>query len=103
MPLYFLSTLVYFWIPIAAMGLLLLPRQDDATRKAFWLTLALFTPLTAAMEFVCLRLDIWSFSQAKDPLLGIRLFGAPVEEFSFWFGGAPFVLLTYLGLRRRTR
>ena len=97
MPLYFMSTLAYFWFPSILLGLILLPKQDRSTRRAIWLTLAIFIPLTAAMEYVCLYLDIWTFSEKKDPLLGVRIFGAPVEEFSFWFGAQPFVLFSYIG------
>ena len=103
MPLYFLSTLIYFWIPILVMALCLWRHQDRLTRKAFWFTLAVFTLLTGAMEYVCLHLDIWSFSEELDPLLGLHIFGAPVEEFMFWFGGAPFVLFIYIGFDRKFR
>ncbi|MFA6030344.1 MAG: lycopene cyclase domain-containing protein [Elusimicrobiota bacterium] len=101
LPLYFLSTLLYFWLPAAALAWKVYPGLDRLSRRAFWLTLAVFVPLTAAMEFVCLRLDVWTFSEAKDPLLGLRIFGAPVEEFLFWFGAQPFVLFSYLAFRRR--
>ena len=60
-----------------------------------------FWPLTAAMEYLCLYLDIWDFSQELDPLLGIALFGAPIEEFLFWFGAPVFVLLAYFAFDRR--
>ena len=101
MPLYFLSTMVYFWIPILIMGIVLWRGMDRLTRKAFLLTVLAFVPITAVMEYLCLHLDIWSFSEELDPLLGLRIFGAPVEEFLFWFGGTPFVLLIYLGFERR--
>lgn len=97
MPLYFISTLICFWIPAILMGLVFFPKQDDLSRKAFWLTLAIYIPLSTAMEYLCLYLDIWSFSEKKDPLLGLRIFGAPIEEFSFWFGAQPFFLFSYMG------
>lgn len=101
MPWYFISTLIYFWLPSALLGARLYRGLDARTRKAFWLTMAVFMPLTGAMEYVCLYLDIWYFSEAKDPLLGLRVFGAPIEEFLFWFGAQPFVLFTYLTFHRR--
>jgi hypothetical protein len=56
--------------------------------------------MTFAMEFIYRRATkVWTFSQKTDPLLGIRLFGEPIEEFSFWNGATPFILLVYLALR----
>ncbi|MFA6092253.1 MAG: lycopene cyclase domain-containing protein [Elusimicrobiota bacterium] len=100
MPLYFLSTLAYFWIPALVLGFWLYPLQDRLSRKAFWLALACILPMTAVMEYVYLYCGIWGFSQAKDPLLGIWIFGAPIEEFMFWFGAPPFILLAYWGFVR---
>ncbi|MCB4757030.1 MAG: hypothetical protein LHV69_08420 [Elusimicrobia bacterium] len=98
MPRYFISTLVYFWIPVLALGFFLRHRLDPLTKKAFWITLLIMLPVTTLMEYVYLWTDIWSFSEEMDPLLGIWIFGAPIEEFSFWYGGPPFMLLTYLTL-----
>lgn len=96
MPRYFLLTIVYFWVPIALMGLFLIGKLDPTAKKAFWVTIALLLPLAFAMEYVYLALDIWTFSEAMDPLLGLSLWGAPIEEFFFWFGGVFFILLLYL-------
>jgi hypothetical protein len=41
-------------------------------------------------------LDIWNFSEKISPLLGINIFGVPLEEFLFWFGAAVFFPLLYL-------
>jgi lycopene cyclase domain-containing protein len=95
-PRYFILTVLYFWIPVVLMGLFLRSRTDQNTKKAFWWALLLFTPMTFAMEYVFLWADIWNFSEAHDPLLGLWLWGAPIEEFSFWFGATPFILLLYL-------
>lgn len=99
-PLYFLSTLAYFWLPVAIMAWRIYPRQDRLGRKAFWLALAVVLPMTMVMELVYLKLQIWSFSEAMDPLLGLRIHGIPVEEFSFWFGAPPFILLAYMSFDR---
>lgn len=100
LPLYFISVFSYFWIPVLIMGALLYPKQGRLTKKAFWLTLAIFYPLATGMEYVYLHLDIWTFSEEFDRLLGLSIFGAPVEEFVFWFGAPPFVLMTYFGFDR---
>jgi lycopene cyclase domain-containing protein len=103
MPLYFLSTLVYFWAPVAALAWHLWPKLDPLTRKAFWCTMGIFYTLAFGMEYLYLYLQVWTFSEKLDPLLGIRIFNAPVEEFCFWFGATPFALFTYLGLDRMLR
>ncbi len=100
MPFYFLECVLLFWIPGLALLVGVWPRLTSAERGAFGRTLALMTPLTLLMEFVYLKADIWSFSQAHDPLLGVTLLGAPIEEFTFWFGATPFVLGVYLVLQR---
>lgn len=96
MPRYFLGTLIYFWIPVAIMGFIIRKKWDALSRKAFWYTILTITPMTFVMEYVYLYFDIWNFSEEMDPLLGINIFGAPIEEFSFWFGAGPFILLVYL-------
>ncbi len=96
MPRYFLLTLLYFWIPVLTLGFFLKNKLDAPTKKAIWISLAIILPLTFVMEYVYLWADIWTFSEAMDPLLGIWLWGAPLEEFSFWFGAPPFFLMVYL-------
>lgn len=98
MPRYFILTLIVFWIPNVVLFLITHDRLDPLTRRAFWITQLLMLPVTIVMEYVYLKTGIWTFSEALDPLLGVRIFGAPIEEFSFWFGGTPFMLLVYLTL-----
>ncbi len=102
MPRYFIMTVVAFWIPITIMSLFLMNRLTPLTKKSLWTTILVMIPVSFGMEYVYLWTDIWNFSEEMDPLLGIRIFGAPIEEFSFWFGGTPFVLLTYLTINRFT-
>lgn len=87
------------------MSIFLRGKLGSVNVKSIWITLAIVCPLAFGMEYVYLGLNIWTFSEAMDPLLGIRIWGAPIEEFSFWFGGAPFFILVYLSfdwlLRRR--
>ena len=96
MPRYFISVLIYFWVPVLAMAPFLLPRQDRLTRKVVWLTLGIFAVLASVNEYIYLHFDLWTFSEKLDPLLGPRLFGAPIEEFWFWFGAIPFTICLYL-------
>jgi len=103
MPLYFLSTLAYLWLPAALLWLVLGRKIDRTSRESFLLTLAVIYPVSVLMEYVYLHFDIWSFSEKMDPLLGPRIYGAPIEEFSFWFGVTPLLLLYYLGFERLFR
>lgn len=100
MPVYFLTCLLLFWVPGIALLAGTWRTRTRAQRKAFWITCAVMAVITFAMEYVYLWADIWSFSEAHAPLLGIRLFGAPIEEFTFWFGATPFVLGLYWVLQR---
>lgn len=96
MPRYFIDTIIIFWIPILIMGIFLRNKLNPLTKKAFWISVLILTPLTFAMEYVYLWADIWNFTEAVDPLLGIRIWGAPIEEFCYWFGAGPFIILVYL-------
>ncbi len=102
MPRYFIMTVIAFWIPVAVLSIFLRNHLTPQTKKALWITILVMIPVSFLMEYVYLWADIWDFSEEMDPLLGIRLWGAPIEEFSFWFGGTPFVLLTYLAIDRLT-
>lgn len=100
MPRYFIITILVFWLPVLLLALLTWPRLTPPEKKAFWLSILVLTPATFGMEFVYIWAKIWTFSEANDPLLGIRLWGVPIEEFSFWFGATPFILLVYLSAKR---
>jgi hypothetical protein len=52
------------------------------------------------MEYVYLSLDVWTFSEEVDPLLGINILGVPIEEFVFWWGASPLFIFVYLGYER---
>ena len=99
MPVYLLMYLVIFWIPVFILGWHIWKDLDGSLKKAFWITMAIMTVATFGMEFVYLRLNVWTFSEAIDPLLGIRLGGVPIEEFVFWFGVSPLFVFIYLNFR----
>ncbi len=100
MHLYFIKVLLLFWIPGVALTIGIWSRLTHAERRAYWITCGLMAVISFGMEYVYLWLDIWNFSEARDPLLGIRIWGAPIEEFEFWFGASPFILGLYLIFRR---
>lgn len=96
MPRYFITIFFVFWLPSFSMYFFLKNKISHLIKKAFWLNLLIWLPLTFAAEYLYLWLDIWNFSEAIDPLTGIEIFGAPVEEFIFWFGAPVFFSLLYL-------
>jgi hypothetical protein len=59
-------------------------------------TWAIFIVLSTVWEYLGLALNIWDFSEDHHKLVGLNIFGAPIEEFVFWYGATPFVLLIYL-------
>lgn len=103
MPLYFVKFALLFWVPGIILTAVTWKRLTPAERRAFWWVCGAMAVVSFAMEYVYLWADIWNFSEAHDPLLGIRLWGAPIEEFVFWFGASPFILSIYLTLRRWRR
>lgn len=95
-PRYFLLTLLVFWVPVLALASVTWRKVGGADRSSFWYTVLLLTGLTSMMEAIYISTKIWTFSEDMDPLLGPRIRGVPIEEFSFWFGATPFMLLVYL-------
>ena len=101
-PLYFITCVIIFWIPMAV----IVPREwgglSRAQRTAFWIVCLVMSVLTFGMEFVYLKADIWSFAE-DSKLIGINILGVPIEEFVFWFGASPFLLGVYWMIQRRGR
>ncbi len=100
MPVYFLTVFLVFWVPGIALMVALYRFLGPAPRKSFWITCLIMAVVSFGMEYVYLWADIWNFSEAHDPLLGIRIWGAPIEEFTYWFGATPFCLSLYLLFQR---
>ena len=103
-PWYFITTLLVFWLPLVPLAGLTWKRLAPEVRKSFWCGCAAVGLMTFGMEFVYRRTTkIWTFSESVDRLLGPRILGEPVEEFSFWNGATPFILLVYLTFHRLGR
>jgi len=98
MPLYFLTCICLFWIPGIALIAANWRRLDRLQRRSFWILAAIMAVVTFGMEYVYLWADIWDFEK-RYPLLGLEIMGAPIEEFTFWFGATPFVLGVYWTLQ----
>ncbi|MBD3315214.1 MAG: hypothetical protein GF344_05460 [Chitinivibrionales bacterium] len=95
-PNYGWSVILLFWIPSFILYTVLYRWMVGRFLGAFWMTCAILVPVTFAFEYLCLHLQIWDFYEGIQKLWGPRLFGAPIEEFIFWFGATPFCLLVYL-------
>jgi len=95
-PRYFLTDILIFWLPAVIIYLFLRKKTNSLQKKAFWINLLIWCPVTFAAEYLYLWADIWNFSEEFDPLLGISIFGAPIEEFAFWFGAPVFYTMLYM-------
>jgi lycopene cyclase domain-containing protein len=78
------------------------PRLDAGERRGAWLAAALVMVLQVGNEWLSLNVfQAWSFSQAHNRLLGVELWGAPLEEYFFWFAFAWMIPFGYAGLASR--
>lgn len=93
------SVILLFWLPSVILYFYHFHKSGFKDLKPFWITFFLLLPVTFIFEYLCLFLDIWNFSEQIDKLWGLWLWGAPIEEFVFWFGATPFCLLLYLYYR----
>lgn len=96
MPLYFITYTALFWVPVALFMFFFFGSLSPERRKAFLITTLIMAAVSTIMEYFYLRFDTWSFSEKIDPLLGIWLGKAPIEEYVYWFGATPFCLSIYL-------
>jgi lycopene cyclase domain-containing protein len=84
----FLLTLVFF-----------LPRRLHKPSKVWWGTLAIVMALTAVFDPVLVALDIVAYDPTK--ILGLTLFGAPVEDFFYAIYAVAIVPLVWKFLEVR--
>ncbi|OGR41852.1 MAG: hypothetical protein A2X35_11105 [Elusimicrobia bacterium GWA2_61_42] len=97
MPVYLITYSILFWVPALLFVLFLLKTFDVSLRRSFWATSGAMAVVLVGMEYLFLKFDVWFFSEKIDPLVGLWIGSAPVEEFVFWFGATPFCLAVYLG------
>ena len=107
---YAVSTVFLFWVPVVVMFIgnrawlirrnLLLPLLSAATVLAV---------VAVYFEYAALGIGVWNFSEEhhlllrtifKNPGFPFAIYGAPVEEFMFWFGATPFCILLYCSFWR---
>jgi lycopene cyclase domain-containing protein len=93
---YFEFVSILFWMPAA---LLLAANWKWILRKRIvfpiFSSLAIGAIISFFFEYVALGMGVWHFSGPEN-YLGPGIWGAPIEEFLFYWGAAPFCLLLYL-------
>jgi lycopene cyclase domain-containing protein len=62
-------------------AVLFLPKKLSRPGRGWWLTLLVIVALTAIFDPIIIALDIVGYDPEK--ILGIRLFGAPIEDFFY--------------------
>ncbi|MBN1594595.1 hypothetical protein JW933_01580 [candidate division FCPU426 bacterium] len=75
------------------------PRLDPVVRKCVFITVFVVMVLQVLNELLSLHVfKAWDFSEDYNRLLGINLWGAPIEEYLFWFAYAWMIPFLYSGL-----
>jgi lycopene cyclase domain-containing protein len=97
---YFEFVTVLFWMP-AALLLAMNWRWILRKRIAFpiFSSLAILALFSFFFEYVALGMGVWHFGGPEN-YLGPGIWGAPIEEFLFYWGAAPFCLFMYLHFYR---
>ena len=98
MPWYFIDTILFFWLPAIFMFGYVYRRLTALQMRAFWINAAIWCVITFLFEYATLAMDIWNFSEVFSPLIGLYIWGVPIEEFLFWFGASFFFPILYLFL-----
>jgi hypothetical protein len=94
-------SLLLFCVPIATIGLWLIPQvRIKISKWALWLTIAILFPLGAGLDFLFAN-SFFRFPNSLATLgwhVPVRHGSVPVEEFAFYLTGFLAVLLTYIWL-----
>jgi hypothetical protein len=94
-------SLLLFLVPIAVIGLWLVPTEGvDIPKRAFWITIAILGPVGCGLDiFFASRFFTFANKGATlgidTPVVGGHV---PIEEYVFYFSGFVAVLLIYLWL-----
>lgn len=98
----YLSTLIVGMILPAIIALVAGFKNLDALSiKVIVLFELLFTiPVTIVIEKVMLYYNSWGFSKEHIRFIGINIFGAPVEEYVYWWCAPLLVGIVYMIMRK---
>lgn len=93
---YFEFVAIFFWMP-SALLLAVNWKWIVSKRIVFpvFSSLAMGAVISFYFEYVALGMGVWHFGRPEN-YLGPGIWGAPIEEFLFYWGAAPFCLLLYL-------
>lgn len=80
--------------------IMFLPRTLSKPTRAFWMTLGGLLVLTAIFDPVIIALGVVGYNEAA--ILGIKLFGAPIEDFFYAVYAACIVPLLWNKLGEKT-
>ncbi len=78
--------------------ILFLPKKMTKPQRAFWITLAGLIVLTAIFDPIIIALNIVDYDPTK--ILGLYLFGAPIEDFFYAVYAACIVPLIWHTLEK---
>ena len=102
------AQLDYMWSLVMGMGLPLLvaiiggfktlDRNDFKVLLAY--EIIFIIPSTIIIEKVMLFFDTWGFSREHVRFIGINIFGAPIEEYLYWWIAPILVGVVYLVMRK---
>lgn len=100
-PWYFILDLV-LWGIAAGITVWAWPRLDRRWKLSVFWTIGIVMVLQVGNELLSLHVfQAWEFSTEHNRLLGLDLWGAPVEEYLFWFAFAWAIPFLYSGLACR--
>ena len=98
MPWYFLTDVVLCLLAAAAVGWAW-PRMTSLWRRSAVITAVVVMVLQCVNEYFSLLVfKAWTFSFAHNTLVGVEVFGVPIEEMLFWFAFAWMIPFVYSGL-----
>ena len=96
---YALFLLVFFVLPVLALGWLLRRDLHRYRRTLLW-CLGFVCTLGAAWDWLAVRTGVWRYDSA--PTLGVWIDGLPIEEFvGFYIFGTLLIALVALFILRR--
>lgn len=80
--------------------IMFLPKKLSKPGRAFWITLGVLLVLTAAFDPVIIGLGVVGYNESL--ILGLKIFGAPIEDFFYALYAACIVPLLWNKLGETT-
>lgn len=100
---YFISNGIVFGSYLIGLILVL----DYSAIKSHWKGILGFftfsTVTTTLLELIFIHTDTWGFSRTMNEMVGVNLFGIPIEEYIFWEFCPLVVIFTYMYFKQLTK